>query len=94
MIEWLYEFEPPDGTGPILIVGTQSCSLRQVRGVTLCTLQAWPERACLKNAAPLEFPNWETMIATLAAMFCDGDQKAVSDRLVLKFDHRPRAYGP
>jgi hypothetical protein len=77
------EFGPPQGSAQIKILVLQDYSSGQPRKVHVWRVEPPPE---LESGfgGHVEFDNWKVLIATLARMFCDGDEKAASDRMVLK----------
>lgn len=79
----IYQFTPPEGSVPIRILGLQDYSPGQNRKVDAWRIEAPPELA-VRFGNDLEFDTWKVVVATLARMFCDGDEKAVSARMVLK----------
>jgi hypothetical protein len=83
-----YEFTPPSGGPPITVHGLQDYSPGQSRKVDVWRAEPSPEMES-RFGGHVEFDNWKVMIATLARMFCDGDEKAASDRMVLKWSNRP-----
>jgi hypothetical protein len=69
---------------PIKVLGLQNYSPDQSRKVDVWKLDVPPEYTS-RFGGHVEFDSWKVMIATLARMFCDGDEKAASDRMVLKW---------
>jgi hypothetical protein len=84
----VYEFVPPQGSVQIKILVLQDYSPGQARKVHVWRVEPPPELASCFGGH-VEFDNWKVLIATLARMFCDGDEKAASDRMVLKWSDRP-----
>lgn len=85
----IYEFTPPEGAAPITILGLQDYSPGQRSKVDVWRIKPPPELAA-RFGSHVEFDTWKVVVATLAGMFCDGDEKAVSDRMVLKHSDRPQ----
>jgi hypothetical protein len=83
-----HEFTPPNGGPPITVHGLQDYSPGQSRKVEVWKLDV-PAVHAVQFGGHVEFDNWKVMIATLARMFCSGDEKAASDRMVLKWSDQP-----
>ena len=83
-----YEFTPPDSSSAIIIEGLQHYSPGRTRKVDVYKLDVPAEHAA-RFGGRVDFNTWKALIATLARMFCDGDEKAAADRMVLKWSDRP-----
>lgn len=88
VINRVYEFTPPDGAAVIKVVGLQNYSPGQTRKVDLWILEAPTEYAAHFGKGIPEFERWSVLVATLANMFCDGNEKDASERLVLKYEDK------
>ncbi len=79
-----YEFTPPGSSSPITISGLQDYSPGKARKVEVYKVDMSAEQAA-QFGGHVEFDTWKAVIVTLARMFCDGDEKDASDRMVLKW---------
>ena len=79
-----YEFTPPNGSSSIKVLGLQTYSSNEAGKVDVWRLDVPAEHAA-RFGGDVEFDSWKTLIATLANMFCNSDEKAVSTRMALKW---------